>query len=189
MAHQGGGGLGGSFDFGQIAGARAGRDELVGEDVGVGGDDAEKIVQGVGDDLILGGREHGEIGNAERGKHLRSLSKMRLGLVFHQARGRGGVKRVRGRTIEGEAARGAAGESFRVEFREDGRIEGEDGESGVLGANFFDVVKALEIPGVDIESDGVPTFSGESLEKIGERIDAMDCQGVAGRFLEDFGKS
>ena len=55
VAHQGGGGVGGFFDF--VEGARVGvwvSSELVREKIGVGGNDAEEIVESVGDDLIFG---------------------------------------------------------------------------------------------------------------------------------------
>lgn len=73
MAHQGGGGLGGFFDFAEAARAWGGVFELVGEDVGVGGDHAEKIVESVGDDLIFGRRENGGAGGIESERHLRAF--------------------------------------------------------------------------------------------------------------------
>ena len=43
--------------MGDTADGVVGRVELIGEDVGVGVDDAEKIVDGVGDGVELGDRE------------------------------------------------------------------------------------------------------------------------------------
>jgi len=153
---------------------------VVGEKVGVGGDDAEKIVEGVGDELIFGGREGGRVGSVQGELDLGSLSKMRFGFIFHEARGNGRVERVSGKGIEREAARGAGSAGLGIEIGDRGRIEGEDGESGVLRADFFDELKALEIPGMDVESDGVPMAGGEFLEEIGEGIETMEVERRAG---------
>jgi len=51
-----GGGFGGFFDLGDAAGGVVGGVELIGEDVGVGVDDAKEIVDGVRDCINFGGR-------------------------------------------------------------------------------------------------------------------------------------
>jgi len=53
-AHQVGGGFGGFFDLGDAASGVVGGVELIEEDVGVGVDDAEEIVDGVGDGVNFG---------------------------------------------------------------------------------------------------------------------------------------
>ena len=162
--------MGGFFDFGEVAGAGAGGVEVVGEDVGIGGDDAEEIVQGVSDELSFGGRKNGGIGDVGRVLHLGSLSKTRLRFICGEARSDRGVKHIGGEGIERQAARGAGGEGLEIEIGNGRRVESEDGENGILGADFFDVVEALEIPGVDIESDGVIMVGGEGLEEVVEGI-------------------
>lgn len=98
---------------------------------------------------------------------MRSLSKMKFGLIFHQASSRRVVKCKRGALVERKATRGAASEGFGVQFWNGRGVDGEYGEGGVFGAHFFDIVEALEIPGVHIDSNGVPTTDdGKSLEKI-----------------------
>ena len=64
------------------------------------------------------------------------------------------------------------------------RVERDDGEGGIFRAKFFDVVKALEIPGMDIDDDGVVLAVGEGTEKIGEGIDALDVKGCGGSVEE-----
>jgi len=53
-ADQVGGGFGGFFDLGDAAGGVVGGVELIEEDVGIGVDDAEEIVDGVGDGIHFG---------------------------------------------------------------------------------------------------------------------------------------
>lgn len=53
LAHENGGGLGGLLNFLEGVAVRAGGSEVVGEKIGVSGDDAEEIVESVGDDLIF----------------------------------------------------------------------------------------------------------------------------------------
>ncbi len=55
-------------------------------------------------------------------------------------------------------------------------MESDDGEGGILRTNFFDIVKALEIPGVDVDDDGFPTAESESVEESGEGVQAMDLK-------------
>lgn len=56
VVQESGGGLSSFLDFGEAVGAGAGASELIREDVGVGSDDTKEIVEGMGDDLVFGGR-------------------------------------------------------------------------------------------------------------------------------------
>lgn len=182
LAHQGGCGLGRFFDFEEGMGVRAGSSEVIGQDIGVGGNDTQEIVEGMGDDLGLGRRERGGIRDIEGELHLRSLSKMRLSLIFHQDRGHRIVKGEGGEINEGEATRCSTSEGLGVQLRDGWGIDGEDGEGGIFGANFLDVVEALKIPGVDVDNDCMPVAGGKRLEKLCERIQAADVQRAAWNF-------
>ena len=92
----------------------------------------------------------------------------------------GVVKGGGGELVEGDAAGGAAGGGFGVEFGNRAREERDDREGGILGADLFDVVEALEIPGVDVDGQAVPAAESEGREKIGERVHRMDVEGRTG---------
>jgi len=82
LAHEVGGGFGGFLDFGETVDARAGAVEILGEDIGIGGDDTKEIIQGMGDDLGFGGRQGRRVGDIEGQLHRCSLSGMGLGLLL-----------------------------------------------------------------------------------------------------------
>lgn len=188
LTHESGRGLGCFFDFEEGMGVRTGSSEVVRQDIGIGGNNAQEIVESVGDDLGLGRRKRGGVRDIEGELHLRSLSKMRMGLIFHQDSGHRIVKRDGGEEGEGEAAGGTTSEGFGVQFRDRGGINGQDGEGRIFGANFLDVVEALEIPGVDVDNNGMPAAIGKRLEKIRERIQALDVQRATRHFPERLGE-
>ena len=81
-AHEVGGGPGGFFDFFEAAGARAGGVQILGEKIGVGGNDTKKIVQRMGDNLGFRGATGGAVGDVEGEFDRRDPSKRRLRLVL-----------------------------------------------------------------------------------------------------------
>jgi len=57
VTHEFGGGFGGFFDFGDTMGGGIGAVQAIGEDISIGTDHAEKIVEGVGDSVhAMGGK-------------------------------------------------------------------------------------------------------------------------------------
>ena len=76
--HKVGGGLGGLFDLGDAADGIMGGVELIGENVGVGVDDAEEIIDGVRDGFDFGGGERIETARIVRELHRHTLSESRL---------------------------------------------------------------------------------------------------------------
>lgn len=114
VAHEGGGGFGGFFDFEQGTGFGGGTVEAVGEDIGVGGDHAEKVVEGVSDDLVLGKGEGDTFGIIEGQNHLRGFLEDEVGIGVRQDGNDGTVEGVGGELIEREATGRAAGGGFGV---------------------------------------------------------------------------
>jgi len=82
--------------------------------------------------------------------------------------------------VEGDATGGAACGGFGVEFGDGAREERDDRQGGIFGADFFDVVQALEVPGMDVDCDSLPAAESEGLEEIGERIHGMDVDERSG---------
>jgi len=167
VAHEGGSRAGGFFDFGEGTDFEGGVAEFVGEQVGVGGDDAEEIVEGVGNHLILGEGDGHSIGFRGRRRHVRALLKKELRFVVRENRSDRLVEGIGGELIEGEAAGCAGGGGLGVEMRDGAGVERDDGECGIFGADFFDVAESLEIPGVDVNDERVPPAGGERLEETG----------------------
>ncbi len=171
----------GFFDFGEgtdvggDAGA-GGVAELVGKKIGVGGDDAEKIVEGVSDDLIL--REsHGDaFGILEWKIHLLTFLENELGFGVCERGSDGSVKRFGGKPVEGDATGRAGGGGLFFQIGKSTGKDSDDGESRIFRANFFDEVQALKIPGMNIDGEGVPAPGSERVEKFGERIEAADVE-------------
>jgi len=104
VAHQGGGGTGGFFDFGKRVDVGTGGAEFVGENIGVGGDDAEEIVEGVSDDLIFGEGDGHAVGVVEGKLHLRTFLKNELGLGVAEGRSHSGIQRIGSELVERDAA-------------------------------------------------------------------------------------
>jgi hypothetical protein len=53
-------------------------------------------------------------------------------------------------------------------------------ERRIFGTDLVDIVKTLEVPGLDIDSRGVPFTASENEEKLVERLRAMDFE-IRGR--------
>jgi len=68
-------------------------------------------------------------------------------------------------------------------------VESDDGESGIFGADLFDVMEALEIPGMDVNEKGLPTADGERTEKVGEGIETLNIQGCVRSVQKSLRKS
>ncbi len=96
VAHESGRGFSGLFDFRERASVPRIGGELVSEELGVGGDDAEKIIQGVGDDLIFGEGHGHSAGIVEGNGPERIPFENRLELTFIEDRGEGRAKGIRG---------------------------------------------------------------------------------------------
>lgn len=90
--------------------------------------------------------------------------------------GKGTTERIRSKTIQRKTTRSTGGKGLGFEFRSRGRVEGEDGESGILAANFFNEMETQIIPGVEVEEDGVPAAVGERAEEIGDRVETMNVE-------------
>lgn len=162
---------------------------MFGKHIGVGCDDAKKIVERVSNDLGFGGGGGG-VGNVESDLHGRSLSGMRSGLSFGNASEKGGAERFGTQTFDGQATAGTALGGLQSDIGGRGRMERKNGEGRVFGTDFVDVVEALEVPGLDIDGSGVPFAAGENEEKLVERLRAMDFEIRRGRVREggsDFG--
>jgi len=81
-AHEVGRGFGGFFDFGDAMGGGIGVAQVIGENVGVGADDTEKVVESVGDRFHATGGERSIVaGVAGSEIHRRTLSEMRLSFI------------------------------------------------------------------------------------------------------------
>jgi len=89
------------------------------------------------------------------------------------------VERVRGELLERQAARSAHIVGLCGEVKHGTGIEGEDGESGIFGADFIDIVEPLKIPGVNVNEYSVPGTAGEDKKEFVERLGAMNLQGDA----------
>jgi len=150
--------------------------EFVGEQVGVGGNDAEEIVEGVGNHLILGEGDGHPIGFAGRLRHLRAFLEKELRLAVRENRSDRLVEGFGGELIKSEAAGSTGGGGFGVEMGDGAGVKRDDGEGGIFGADFFDVAEALEIPGVDVDDERVPPSDGEGLEETGKGFEAVDAE-------------
>lgn len=163
---------------------------MLGEDVGIGGDHAEKIIEGVRDDLSFRGSQRGIVGNIKSELHGRRLSKMGFRLFFRETRENGGVDGLSGELFERETTGGPHVFGLGGEIDGGGGIKGQNGESGVFGAHLVDIVETLKIPGMNIESGGVPIAGGQDEEEFVERLDAVNPEVEAGSVnqrLRDFG--
>ena len=140
------------------------------------------------DDLVLGKGEGDAVGIVEGENHLRALLEDEVGIGVRQDGNDGTVEGVGGKLIEREATGSAAGGGFGVQFGDGRGVESDDGEGGILRTNFFDIVKALKIPGVDVDDDGFPTAESKSVEESGEGVQAMDLKRSVWSVEESAGK-
>ena len=176
VAHEGGGGAGGFFDFREGTDFERGLAEFVGQQVGVGGDDAEEIAEGVGNHLILGEGDGHTIGFGGRRRHLRAFLEKELRSAVRENGSDRLVEGIGGELIEGEATGSAGGGGFGVEMGDGAGVKRDDREGGIFGADFFDVAEALEIPGVDVNYKRVPPADGERLEETGKGFETVDAE-------------
>jgi len=180
VAHQVGGGLGGFLDLGKAVLAVGGVVNVLGKKVGVGGNHAKKIVKGVRNCLGAADARFRRIGKAKGGGHGGVLSGMRIGMQvchgFEDGRQKGiGIER-----LERDAMRSTDIARFSSEIVHGRGIDGEDGKEWILGAELIDVMESLEIPGMNIESNGMPTATGENQKQFIERLGPMKFDAVAG---------
>ena len=139
------------------AGGEIGIGEVVGENVGVGVNYAEQIIDGVGNDFGAGRRMGGVF--AEIRSDIRMPSKMRLRLCVGSERADGVMNGLGGEIVKGKAAGRAGVKSLGSKINEilSGRIkEGEDRKRWKLRAEFVDGVQRVEIRSVKIKGQGVP---------------------------------
>ena len=173
QAHEVGGGFGGLFDFDKAADSGASAVDVRVEHVGVGGDDAEKIVEGVGNDLGLVRIGGGVIRGMESVANGRSFSKVDFGFAVRDARKNGRVEGFRSESVNRDTAGSANLFGFNVEVADGIGVKSEYGKRRIFGANLFDVVEALEVPSVNIEDGGVPLAASQNEQKLVERDSSM----------------
>lgn len=154
------------------------------ENVRVGGDDAEKVVERVGNDLGLVRSDSGAVRDVERKLHLRGLSKMTIGFVIRKTGKNRRVEGFGGERLEGQTTRSAYFLGFELEFGHLGGVESEDRESGVFGADFVDIVKALKVPSVNVKNHGVPEAAGQDKKELIEGMSPMDFESDLGGLYE-----
>jgi hypothetical protein len=185
VAEEESGGAGGFFDFGDGAsGDGGGAVKGVGEKVSVGGDYAEEIAEGVGDDLRFGEGKGAAFGLRRKKIEPKFFVVAKLGANVVEHRGEGVIEDWSGELIEREAAGSATGGSFAGKISDSGVVQSEKGKNGIAGADFFEVVKAAEFPCVDINDDGLEMAVRKSLKELAERIEAMYSKGNVRRVVE-----
>jgi len=101
---------------------------------------------------------------------------MRSDLSFRNAREKGAAERFRIKAFDREAASCTAIGSFASDIGGRRRMQRENREHGIFGTDLVDIVKTLEVPGLDIDSGGVPFTARENEEKLVERLRAMDFE-------------
>jgi len=165
--------------------------QAIREDVGVGADHAEKIVEGVGNAVQgMGGEVFvTAVVVGSEIQHWRTLSEMSLGLAFGTDGEERGMEHLSCEVIERKAMRRARLKSSIVQvlYR---RIEKrKDGNSRKLVTNFLDDTKALKAPGMKIDGEGVPPSGGEKTIKLTRRLRAMNVERGRGGFRKRMGNS
>ena len=171
LAHEVGGRLGGLFDFDEAALAGGVVRDMLGEQVGVRGDDAKKIIEGMRDGL--GARTGSGVGKGEGGDHGGILSGLGIRMKVREGREDGGQKGIGIEILESQSMGRTDVRRFVGEVSYGRGIEGQDGERRIFGAHFVDVMKALKIPGMNVEGDGVPAATGQDQEQFVERLGPM----------------
>jgi len=158
--------------------------EAIGEDVSVGTDYAQKIVEGMGDcvqatvgEAFLAVR----VAGSEMQKR-RARIEMSLGLVFGTDGEERGMKQLSGEVIERKAMRRARLESFAVQILYRRIEQSKDGNGRKLITNFLDDAKALEAPGMKIDGEGIPAPGGEETIKLTGRLGTMNVERGLGGF-------
>ena len=127
------------------------------------------------DDLGFGGGGGG-IRNVESDLHGGSLSGMRSGLSFRNAGKKGAAKRFGIKAFDREATSRTAISGFASDIGGRRRMPRENRERGIFGTDLIDIVKTLEVPGLDIDRGGVPFTASKNEEKLVERLSAMDFE-------------
>jgi len=150
---------------------------MLGEEIGVGGNDAEEIVERVRDSLGAG--TGSLVRQIEGYLHGRILSSMRMRVKVREGREDGGQKSVGIERFHSESVRGADISGFVLEVVHGRRIKSQDGKSRIFGTDFVDVMKSLKVPGQDIERDRVPASAGKDEEELVEGLSPMDFDACA----------
>lgn len=127
------------------------------------------------DDLGFGGGSGG-VRNVESDLHGGSLSGMRSGPSLRNAREKGAAERFRIKAFDREATSRTAIGGFASDIAGRRRMQRENRERGIFGTDLVDIVETLVVPGLDIDSSGVPFTASENEEKLVERLSAMDFE-------------
>lgn len=98
------------------------------------------------------------------------------------------MESIGGEMIEGQAARGAAGDGLGIQIRDGRGVERHNSKGRIFGTDFFDKMEALKVRGVDIKGNGVPSAHGEGLEEFGKGRESADAHRRGGRVRESLGK-
>jgi hypothetical protein len=157
------------------AGGQTGIGEVVGENVGVGVNHTEQIVDGVGNDFGARRRMGGVFAEVET--EIGVLWNGRLSFSFGDEGTDGVVHGLGGEIVKGKATGCAGAQSLGSEIGEilSGRIEeGEDGKDGKLRAKFLDGVEGLKIGSVKIEGQGITRAGRKGMAGVIERISALN---------------
>lgn len=92
----------------------------------------------------------------------------------------GGQKGIRIERLERDAMRSTDIASLVSEIIHGRGIDGENGQERIFGAEFVDIVKPLEVPGVNVESDGMPAPAGENQKQLIDGLRAMEFDAMTG---------
>src|SRR5271157_570233 len=156
--------------------------QAVGEEVGVGADHTEKIVEGVRDRSNAIGWKGFIVAGIDGQFRLGTLSEMSLTFNFGMGGEERSVEHVSGELIERKAVRGTRLLSLFVQIFYGGIEQREDGNGRVVRTNFLDDTQALEAPGMKINGQGVPAAGCQQAMEISWRLRAMHAQRGVGGF-------
>jgi len=150
---------------------------MLGEEVGVGSDDAEQIVEGVRDGLGAG--IVSLVRQIESDEHGRILSSMGMGVKVREGSENRGQKSIGIERLDSHGIRSADICGLAGEVVHGRRIESQDGKRGIFGTNFVDVMKSLKIPGNHIEGNSLPASAGKNEKEFVEGLSPMNLDTAA----------
>ena len=90
--------------------------------------------------------------------------------------------------IEGEAARGTAGDGLGIDVGDGRGVERDNGKGGIFGTDFFHKMEALKVCSVDIDGNGVASVRREDQEEFGKGLHPAEAHRRGGSVRESLGK-
>jgi hypothetical protein len=188
LAHEVGGRLGGFLDLDEAALTVRRAVNVLGEQVGIRGYDAKEIVERMGDGLRAA-RFRGHLAHETEGwVHGRILSGARIGLEVGHGGENGGQETFGIERFESDTVRGSDISRFIVEIVTSGGVDGENGEQGIFGANFVNVVEPLKVPGVGVESNSMPAAARKNQKQLVKRLRPIEFDALLRRRSEGVGE-